>query len=421
MKNLQAKILILVSVLILNVQKSSATWKVVHTVANRIIWNITYADENTIYAVGDSVLMKSSDGGNNWIDLLPNLTTVTTNKIFYNTTFLNKDTGFIYINNNVENLLLTLDGGQTWSDITPGVLPWGILDVEFVNQTTGYAVGGFAFSGMPDSIIAKTIDGGHTWTSIHKPLLCSYPMAVHFITDSIGFTGDEQIYKTIDAGITWTLTTTPLGWPHTGAYATRITDYKFLNSQIGYAITDNWNLYKTIDGGDSWQLTHLPVTGINGCENIAFDQSNFGYVVGYGLYQPFVSSDAGNTWFIDGTYPAYYPSSCISISKGHKIIIGTRGGDVVLNENSPLSIPSSSDLTSINIYPNPSSGIFNITSNDNIKSIEVYNLLGASVYKTNPILNNNRYEIDLSSLVKGLYMIRINDASTSIQRKLMIE
>lgn len=423
MKNILSRFIILLSILLIQSEISSASyWQVVHTVAHRIIWNIAYADENTIYAAGDSVLMKSTDGGYNWTDLLPNVASITSNKTFFNVSFVNKDTGFVYINNQIENLLLTTDGGSTWSDVSPSVLPWGMLDVEFVNQSIGYAVGGFAITGIPDSIIARTIDGGHTWTHIPKPTLCTYPMAVHFLTDSIGFTGDEQIYKTIDAGTTWTLTTTPAGWPHTGAYATRITDYKFFDNQIGFAITDNWAIYKTIDGGDSWELTQLPVSGgINGCRNIAFDQNNFGYVVGFGLFQPFVSPDAGKTWLIDGTYSAYYPASCISVSKGHKIIIGTREGDVVLKENSPLSSTAINDLSSTNIYPNPSSGTFYLAGNDKLQSIEVYNLLGDLVYKRSLHLNNNKYEVMLTDVPKGLYVIKINNATNSIQRKLQLE
>ena len=423
MKKSQSKFLILLSCLLIQAEISSANyWQMVHTVAHRILWNIAYADENTIYAVGDSVLMKSSDGGHNWTDLLPNIAAVTSNKNFFNLSFLNKDTGFVFINNHAPNLWLTTDEGLTWADVSPSVLPMGMLDIEFVNQLVGYAVGGFAFTGLPDSIIARTTDGGHTWTHITKPALCTYPMAVHFLTDSIGFTGDEQIYKTTDAGATWTLTTTPAGWPNTGSYGTRITDYTFFDNQTGFALTDDWHIYKTMDGGNNWEYTQLPVSGINGgCRNIAFDQNNFGYVVGYALFQPFVSADAGNTWLIDGSYSAYYPASCISVSKGHKIIVGTRDGDVVLNENSPLSSATLNDLASINMYPNPSSGICYLTSNVKITSIEVYNVLGALIYKQIPQATSNTYEIQLTNVPKGLYIVKLSDATNSIQRKLVVE
>lgn len=418
MKSIQRKFLIIFGILFIQSKYSEASWTIVHTVSTKLIWNIAYADNNTVFAVGDSLLMKSIDAGNNWIDLLPNIASLTSDKKFFNLYFLNKDTGFIFRNTQSENLFQTTDGGTTWSDISPTVLPWGMLDVEFVNQSVGYAVGGV----FMDSSIARTNDGGQTWTHIPKPSLCDAPMAVHFITDSIGFTGDDEIYKTTDAGSTWILTSTSGGWPHSGSYGDRVTNYKFFDNQTGFAIRDDWHIYKTIDGGITWELTQLPVSGISGgCRDIVFDQNNFGYVVGYGLYQPFKSSDAGNTWLLDGTYPAWAPATCISISKEHKVIIGTREGDVVLNENSPLSLTATENLVNTNLYPNPTAGIFYVNTNQRIKSIEVYNLLGASVFRTDPILNNNSYEINLTNLPKGIYAVKISDETNSIQRKIIKE
>jgi len=417
MKSIQTKFLIIFSILFIQTKHSEANWTVVHTVSTKLIWNIAYADNNTVYAVGDSLLMKSIDGGNNWIDLLPNIASLTSDKKFFNLYFLNKDTGFIFRNTQSKNLFQTTDGGATWSDISPSVLPWGMLDVEFVNQSVGYAVGGF----FMDSSIARTNNGGQTWTHIPKPIGCDAPMAVHFITDSIGFTGDDEIFRTTDAGATWILTSTTGGWPHSGSYGDRVTNYKFFDDQSGYAIRDDWHIYKTIDGGNTWQLMQLPVSGISGCRDIVFDQNNFGYIIGYGLYQPFISTDAGNSWLLDGTYPAWTPATCISISNGHKVIVGTTEGDVVLNENGPLSSTVIEDLSTTKLYPNPTTGIFYLNTNQKIKSIEVYNLLGASIYRESPKINNNKCEINLTNLPKGLYVVKISDGKSSIQRKLIIE
>jgi photosystem II stability/assembly factor-like uncharacterized protein len=418
MKNIKTKFLIIFGILFFQTKYSEANWQVVHTVSTKLIWHIAYADDNTIYAVGDSLLMKSMDGGNNWIDLLPNIASLTNDKKFFNLKFLNKDTGFIFRNTQTENLFQTTDGGTTWSNVSPNVLPLGMLDVEFVNQSVGYAVGGF----FMDSSIARTNDGGQTWLHIPKPSLCDAPMAVHFITDSIGFTGDNEIFKTTDAGATWIATSTSGGWPHSGSYGDRVTNYNFFDNQIGYAIRDDWHIYKTIDGGNTWTLSQLPVSGINtGCRDIVFDQNNFGYIVGYGLSQPFISSDAGNTWLLDGTYPISTHNTCISISNKHKVIVGTVDGDVVLNENSPLSTISIADLSSLNLYPNPTTGIFYLNTDKKIKSIEVYNLIGASVFKTNPNSNINIHEINLTNIPKGIYVVKISNETNSIQRKLIIE
>jgi hypothetical protein len=46
---------------------------------------------------------------------------------------------------------------------------------------------------------------------------------------------------------------------------------------------------------------------------------------------------------------------------------------------------------------------------------------GALVYKQSLHLNNNKYEVTLSNMPKGLYIIKINNATNSIQRKLLLE
>jgi photosystem II stability/assembly factor-like uncharacterized protein len=310
-----------------------------------------------------------------------------------------------------------MDGGSTWVNVSTPALPGGMLDIEFVSKSVGYAVGGF----FTDSSIARTSNGGLTWTHIPKPAGCDAPMAVHFITDSIGFTGDDEIFKTTDAGGTWTLTSTSGGWPHSGSYGERITNYKFFDQLNGYAIRDDWHVYETSDGGNTWSLTQLPVTGISGCRVIDFDQNNFGYIVGYGLYQPFKSSDAGNTWFLDGSYPAWAPATCISISEGHQVVVGTREGDVVISENGPLSLTVADDLSATNIFPNPSTGICYLNTDQKVTSIEVYNLSGASVYQHKPLLNRNTFQINLTNLPKGLYLVKISDAVNSTWRKLVLE
>jgi hypothetical protein len=60
-----------------------------------------------------------------------------------------------------------------------------------------------------------------------------------------------------------------------------------------------------------------------------------------------------------------------------------------------------------NVYPNPSSGKFTISSESAIRAIEIYNLLGERVYIDSKFNDQTSYEINLSSQVKGIYIINI--------------
>lgn len=79
------------------------------------------------------------------------------------------------------------------------------------------------------------------------------------------------------------------------------------------------------------------------------------------------------------------------------------------------------DKIDINIYPNPSNGIVNISFDEiEISEIIVRNALGQEIYKVNT-LNKQNTIIDLTGYENGLYLITFNTASGYMTRKLMVE
>ncbi|WP_417876237.1 T9SS type A sorting domain-containing protein [Winogradskyella sediminis] len=73
--------------------------------------------------------------------------------------------------------------------------------------------------------------------------------------------------------------------------------------------------------------------------------------------------------------------------------------------DSALSI-NEDKFEAFSVYPNPTSGILNIKSTQNIDSINVFNLLGQNVasFSKNAIIDSS---IDLSDLSNGLYLVKI--------------
>ena len=66
----------------------------------------------------------------------------------------------------------------------------------------------------------------------------------------------------------------------------------------------------------------------------------------------------------------------------------------------------------LQIYPNPSSGIFNITG-ATVAKYEVYNLLGQLV-KSGKI-NDDNTDVDLSNQSKAIYLLKIIDDSNKVE------
>jgi hypothetical protein len=79
--------------------------------------------------------------------------------------------------------------------------------------------------------------------------------------------------------------------------------------------------------------------------------------------------------------------------------------------DSQLSI-TDNNIETFSVYPNPTSGILNIKSNEDVDNVTVYNLLGQNVasFDKNQITDSS---VDLSELSKGLYLVKITSGDKS--------
>lgn len=64
---------------------------------------------------------------------------------------------------------------------------------------------------------------------------------------------------------------------------------------------------------------------------------------------------------------------------------------------------------SFSIYPNPTTGIVNVDSLSSISEIEVYNLVGQFILKT-----ENINTVDISALNSGVYFLKIRDSRSNL-------
>ncbi|MBT8277018.1 MAG: spondin domain-containing protein [Bacteroidia bacterium] len=129
--------------------------------------------------------------------------------------------------------------------------------------------------------------------------------------------------------------------------------------------------------------------------------------------------DAGTDSGVDYTSPNLDtdPPEPISSAQGVAPFSNEKMGTLTITLESVLGNDDNSD-SFLQVFPNPTDGIIRITESKGIKSVEVFNVLGAKVLQQN--INSNQVQMDISSLRSGLYMFRIESSDgTSVVKKVI--
>jgi len=80
---------------------------------------------------------------------------------------------------------------------------------------------------------------------------------------------------------------------------------------------------------------------------------------------------------------------------------------------------------SLEVYPNPSKGIFNVIISNpgpGIASVEMYNLNGRKILtrQYNVSLNSNKFNLDLSGYPKGIYLLNVQINGSTLSKKVIL-
>ena len=361
-------------------------------VGNTYINKIDCLDGDNCFIGGSTngLIMKTTDGGQNWIDVNTSGGNTSYLKMFsVDTCYAVRDL----------NLCKTYNGGANW-DIVPLTATGGL--VYFVNPSLGFGDGA--------SQLMKTTDKGDNWTGVDIPSAADGMTAIFFFDENNGFiaTGNStnrSIYKTTNGGQNWTLVYDKVSNTH------GIREIQMLTSQIGYACGHKGMILKTTNGGDSWTELVNPVQEQNVTLSMDFINTNSGYFAG-NMGNIFKTINGGDS-FIAENY-GIVPMSDVSVADLETVYVASATIDLLLKNSDANLVAkiSENDKQFGKIYPNPVSTMLSIDlQTDENSVLEIFDAKGTLLLKKQLALSN---QIEIISLAPGLYHYKITNENGAV-------
>ena len=190
--------------------------------------------------------------------------------------FVNDSTGWIVGSGGL--IMKTTNTGLKWIKQSSGTTQ-GFNAVHFENENLGWCAG-------QDGIVLKTEDSGESWNIVST--LDSTVNSLHFISENTGWAVGENglIEKTTDGGSSWTLQNNYESYPLLSVF--------FISEQKGFAVGgySTGVLLSTSDGGQSWDSLNYS----HSLNTVFFINDSIGWISGY--RRILKTTDAGSTWDI---------------------------------------------------------------------------------------------------------------------------
>ena len=322
--------------------------------------DVTFVGPSTFIAVGKlGTILKTSNAGNSW-SVVNSGTSNDLLSIFAS----GQD---VYITGNNGTILKSTNSGGSWAVISTGI-SLDLYDCYFVSNTVGYVVG-------EAGTILKSFNGGQAWNFLASGVNNYTLTSVYFTDDMVGVvtggassSNESVILRTINSGSTW------VSNDFSDTYFNALGFYDFsVGYAVGGSITANTStIYKTTNQGASWTAQ---TTSSSRQLGVCFPSNTIGYTCG-----------------LNGTILRWASN--------------TSGIDEI-----------TADL-GVEIYPNPGSGVFSISSDkeNELFSIEVFAVDGERI---NQFQHANT--IDLTEYPSGVYYAVIQSESAIATRKLVKE
>ncbi len=297
-----------------------------------------FLDTKHVWVAGQAsalkdVVFRTSDGGKNWQRTLLRVADSRFDApALAQPYFLNEregwlGTAYLAMNQNIDQLYQTSNGGATWVRVDSGLPISGLLG--FQTPMLGYGAASIAGEGL--NLVYRSLDGGRHWNRYLFPLPPAYRrvhVAVDFRHPQLQGTTSATlptvieplslrshpsliVYRTKDSGLRWSRgagLNLPYGgsstsWTSKGRSLVPEVTVSFVDLNEGWAATAR-GLYRTLDAGETWAKIETNISLRHGY-GLDFVSARVGFVLVWNKNSQSLmrTSDGGKTWATEEQMP----------------------------------------------------------------------------------------------------------------------
>lgn len=398
------KIILILIIIHCSLLLAEAQWYTQQSGTTNPLYDIEFINRNTGWACGDDGIIKTTNGGVNWLRQI--------NGVPFEPLFgiHPVDSNIVYAVGFFRTFIKTTNGGMSWFSLDSGTFGDGTYQsVFFLNEMIGWAgFGDGTFFG-----VRKTSDGGKTFENYYAGVFKD----IYFkdSVNGIGTNASPYIFRSINGGLNWIVNQIA---PSGDFYR-----MSFINENTGY-ISSHRAVYKTTNFGLSWDsVGNIPAI----VTSISFINDSIGFAgTSFSILK---TINGGKTWIpqvstgVVYNIESVYDSLVWTCGNAGRIWHTTNGGTSFIN-NISNSLPGSFNL--YQNYPNPFNSTtkikFEINQKENYK-LEIFNSLGQKIEDIhNGNLNPGQYEIvyDAKELNSGIYFYKLSGENLMETKKFVL-